>query len=180
MPELVALPVPSPRFVADLRRAWDDGDAVFPLDLRLAAPAREAVLRAMAPAWLWDEHGERQRLAHSRPVDEGDALVVATSGTTGDPRGVVLTHDAVHASAIATSEQGRRRSAHRPMARVPACSSHVGGLSVVTRALVTGTPVEVLPAFDAAAVEQPARRGCDARVARARPRCAASIRPCSG
>ena len=120
MPELVALPVPSARFIEDLRRVWDDGDAVFPLDLRLAAPAREAVLRAMAPGWLWDEHGERQRLEDARPVEEGDALVVATSGTTGAPRGVVLTHDAVRASAIATSEQDRRRSPDRPLARVPA------------------------------------------------------------
>jgi len=37
MPELVALAVPGgPRFVDELRRAWDDGDAVFPVDLRLA------------------------------------------------------------------------------------------------------------------------------------------------
>ncbi len=127
MPELVALPVPSSRFGADLRRAWDDGDAVFPLDLRLAAPAREAVLRAMAPTWIWDEQGERQRLAGSRPVEEGDALVVATSGTTGEPRGVVLTHDAVNASAIATSERiGVDPRTDRWLACLPL--SHVGGL----------------------------------------------------
>jgi O-succinylbenzoic acid--CoA ligase len=158
MPDLVALPVPSHRFIPDLRRAWDDGDAVFPLDLRLAAPAREAALQAMAPTWLWDEHGERQRLADSRPVDEGDALVLATSGTTGVPRGVVLTHDAVHASAIATSERiGVDRRTDRWLACLPL--SHVGGLSVVTRALVTGALYELLPAFDPAAVEQSARRG---------------------
>src|SRR6266511_235594 len=38
-------------------------------------------------------------------VDAGDALVLATSGTTGDPRGVVLTHEAVGASAAATSNR---------------------------------------------------------------------------
>ena len=138
MPELVALPVPSARFIQDLRRAWDDGDAVFPLDLRLAAPAREAVLQAMAPRWLQDEHGERQRLEDALPVEEGDALVVATSGTTGTPRGVVLTHDAVRASAIATSDRvGVDRRTDRWLACLPL--SHVGGLSVVTRAMVTGT-----------------------------------------
>jgi O-succinylbenzoic acid--CoA ligase len=157
MPELVALPVPSSRFDADLRRAWDDGDAVFPLDLRLAAPAREAVLRAMAPTWIWDAQGERQRLAGSRPVDEGDALVVATSGTTGEPRGVVLTHDAVKASAIATSERIGVGRTDRWLACLPL--SHVGGLAVVTRALVTGAPCEVHAGFDATAVENAARQG---------------------
>jgi O-succinylbenzoic acid--CoA ligase len=158
MPELVALPVPSHRFVQDLRRAWDDGDAVFPLDLRLAAPARAEVLRAIAPGWIRDEHGDRQRLDDARPVEAGDALVVATSGTTGVPRGVVLTHDAVSASAIATSERvGVDRRTDRWLACLPL--SHVGGLSVVTRALVTGARCEVLPAFEPAAVERSARRG---------------------
>ena len=158
MPELVALPVPSARFIEDLQRAWDDGDAVFPLDLRLAAPARAEVLRAMAPRWLSDDQGDRQRLEDAQPVEAGDALVVATSGTTGAPRGVVLTHDAVRASAIATSERvGVDRRTDRWLACLPL--SHVGGLSVVTRALVTGAPCEVLPAFEPAAVERAARRG---------------------
>jgi O-succinylbenzoic acid--CoA ligase len=158
MPELVALPVPSYRFDADLRRAWEDGDAVFPLDLRLAGPARDAALRAMAPAWIWDERGERHQLEGSRPVEEGDALVVATSGTTGEPRGVVLTHDAVRASALATSERiGVDRRTDRWLACLPL--SHIGGLSVVTRALVTGALCEVHAGFDVTAVESAARRG---------------------
>jgi O-succinylbenzoic acid--CoA ligase len=38
--------------------------------------------------------------------------------------------------------------------------AHVGGLSVVTRALVTGTPLTVLPGFDADAVAHAALEGC--------------------
>jgi len=158
MPELVALSVPSSRFVDDLRRTWDDGDAVFPLDLRLAAPARAAVLDAMRPAVVVDEEGGRHRRSMALPVEPGDALVVATSGTTGEPRGVVLTHGAVRASALATSARiGVDASTDRWLACLPL--SHVGGLSVVTRAIVTGTAVELHAGFDAGAVEEAARAG---------------------
>ncbi len=158
MPELVALSVPSRRFDDDLRRAWDDGNAAFPLDSRLARPAREAVLTAMAPTVVQDANGDRTRWPGGRPVEAGDALVVATSGTTGAPRGVVLTHDAVRASAIATSDRvAVDPRTDRWLACLPL--AHVGGLSVVTRALVTGTPLTILPGFDADAVEQWAHDG---------------------
>lgn len=131
-------------FVEALRQAWDDGDAVLPLDPRLPAPARADALEAARP---------------DDPVEPGDALVVVTSGTTGRPKAVVLTHGAVAASARATSarldvDPGRDRW----LACLPL--SHVGGLSVVTRALVTGTPLTVQDGFDARAVESAARAGC--------------------
>src|SRR5437879_3032321 len=74
------------------------------------------------------------------PVEDGDALVVATSGTTGEPKGVVLTHDAVEASARATSDRLAVDPARDTwLSYLPL--AHIGGLSVVTRALVTGTPL---------------------------------------
>ncbi len=85
-------------------------------------------------------------------VEPGDALVVATSGSTGAPKGVVLTHDAVMASAVATSDRLGVRADDHWLACLPL--SHVGGLSVVTRALQTDTTLTVLPGFDAAAAEQ--------------------------
>ncbi|MGH9094607.1 MAG: class I adenylate-forming enzyme family protein [Acidimicrobiales bacterium] len=76
---------------------------------------------------------------------------MATSGTTGAPQGVVLTHDAVAASARATSRRlGVDAGRHRWVACLPL--NHVGGLSVVTRALLTGTPLDVLARFDVEAV----------------------------
>ena len=83
-------------------------------------------------------------------VDDGDALVVATSGSTGAPKGVVLTHDAIAASAEATSRRLEVTTDDHWLACLPL--SHVGGLSVVTRALHTGTRLTVLPGFDADAV----------------------------
>ena len=84
-------------------------------------------------------------------VQPGDALVMVTSGSTGTPKGVVLTHDAVAASARATSDRLDVHPDDHWLACLPL--SHVGGLSVVTRALHTGTQLTVLPGFDATAIE---------------------------
>ncbi|MGE3619412.1 MAG: class I adenylate-forming enzyme family protein [Acidimicrobiia bacterium] len=158
MRELVALDVTGPAFVDALRRAWDRGDAVAPLDPRLPPPARAAVLEALAPTAVLDAGGERTALAGGRPVEDGDALVVATSGTTGVPKAVVLTHAAVEASARATSDRlGVDPSTDTWLCCLPL--SHVGGLSVVTRALRTGTPLVVHDRFDPAAVRAAAHDG---------------------
>ena len=147
MQRLVALPAHGRvAFVDALRRAWDDGDAVLPVDPRLPRPAAETLTRA---------------LRVGEPVEPGDALVVATSGTTGEPKGVVLTHDALAASATAISRRlGVKPRKDRWLACLPL--AHIGGLSVVTRALVTGTPLLVLPGPDpelvAAAVKSGATR----------------------
>lgn len=131
-------------FVDGLRKAWDAGDAVLPLDPRLPPPARE---RLLAAARL-DE-----------PVDEGDALVIATSGTTGEPKAVVLTHAAVTAAAEATSARLEvDPTTDRWLACLPL--AHVGGLGVVTRSLVTGTPLSLLDRPDPETVVAAAEEGC--------------------
>lgn len=137
MNRLVAIDLPGgPGFVDELQRVWDAGDAAFPVDQRLPADAKQQLCAAMR---VGDE------------VEPGDALVVATSGSTGVPKGVVLTHDAVAASARATSERLAVRADDHWLACLPL--SHVGGLSVVTRALHAGTRLTVLPGFEVGAVE---------------------------
>ena len=152
MAELVALDLPGgPEFVAELQRAWDAGDAVLPLDQRLSQEARRELVERMAAGAVVTPGGERSTLDGGRPVEPGDALVVATSGSTGIPKGVVLTHDTVAASADATSERLSVTSDDHWLACLPL--SHVGGLSVITRALHTGTALTVLPGFSPEAVE---------------------------
>jgi O-succinylbenzoic acid--CoA ligase len=166
MPTLVAIDLPGgPDFVEALERAWDRGDAVLPIDQRLSQTAKQAILDRLAPGLIASGTGngrpELDRLRGGIPVEPGDALVMATSGTTGEAKGVILTRDAVEASARATSRRlGVDPQRHRWLACLPL--NHVGGLSVLTRSLVTGTPVEVLPGFDAGAVR--ARSGPDVLV----------------
>jgi O-succinylbenzoic acid--CoA ligase len=119
MPRLVAIEAVGMDFVDAMRRAWDTGDAVAPIDPRLPAAARAA-------------------LPLDAPLEHGDALVVFTSGTSGEPRGVVLTHDAIAASARASNAALGVNDADSWFVCLPL--AHIGGLSVVLRALHAGTP----------------------------------------
>mgnify|MGYP002133435551 CR=1 FL=1 len=144
-----------PEMVDRIRRAWDVGDAVFPLDQRLPAPARRVVLNAVGPTRIATSTEEARY--DGSPIESGDAVVVATSGTTGNPKAVVLTHDAVNASAIATSSRLNITSDDIWLACLP--PSHVGGFSVLMRSIVTGTPVIAVPSFTVEAYNSAARNG---------------------
>jgi o-succinylbenzoate---CoA ligase len=151
MPKLIALDFPGgPGFVAALTEIWERGDAVFCLDQRLPAPARDAVLAAIAPTHIRTADHEEISWPGGRGVDIGDALVMASSGTTGTPKGIVLTHSAIAASAEASSARLGVTPSDHWLACLPL--SHVGGLSVVTRALHTGTELTVHAGFDPDAV----------------------------
>lgn len=154
-PRLVALDLPGgPGFVEALRRIWDDGDVAFPLEQRLPPVARERLIATVAPDAVLTDDGLHpsgvEPDGEVPPLEDGDAVVVATSGSTGVPKGVVLTHDAVAASARASAERLGRAGDDHWLACLPL--SHVGGLSVVTRALCTGARLTVHPRFDAASV----------------------------
>lgn len=151
MPDLVAIDLPGgPEFVAALQDVWGAGHAVAPLDQRLAPPARARALAMLRPHRVVGRDGAQQ-CKDGLEVAAGDALVMTTSGTTGEPKGVVLTHTAVAASARATTARtGAVPGVHRWLACLPL--SHIGGLSVVTRALLTGTALTVHDGFDAARV----------------------------
>ena len=147
---LVAIAAPTgPVFVEALRRAWDDGDAVVPIDPRLPRPAMHAVLSATRPGAIVDATGERHEHRRGEAVAEGDALVVATSGTTGKPRAAVLAQPP--SKQLLGSRQARLGvdpARDVWLACLPV--AHVGGLGVVTRALITGTPLIAQPAFEPA------------------------------
>ncbi len=153
--ELVCLDLPLGPLVVDrIKQAWDEGDAIFPIDQRLPVAERNRVLAVAQPTIMFN--GSDQRV-HGVPVEPGDAVVVATSGTTGIPKAVVHTHDAVRASAYATSERLGVTSDDAWLACLPI--SHVGGLSVVLRSLTTNTRLFSAPQFSVDAYNNAASQG---------------------
>jgi O-succinylbenzoic acid--CoA ligase len=132
-----------------VRRAWESGRAVTVVDPRSPRHERDRVLAVLRPTHVHDEHGRRP-VEGGEPVSLDVAAVVATSGTTGEPKGVELTWLGLRASAGAVSEAVGAGPADRWLCCLPL--SGVGGLSVVARSLVSGVPVSVAPRFDAEAV----------------------------
>ena len=157
MPKLVALDLPGGEvFVSSLLRMWEEGNAVLPLDQRLHLKERHKLVSLMGASEVISSDGEHTVSGH--PVEDGDALAVITSGTGGVTKGVVLTHDALLASAQMISEAlSVDPLSDCWLSCIPV--SHIGGLSVITRALLTGTELVVHDAFSAHACERSGLQG---------------------
>jgi O-succinylbenzoic acid--CoA ligase len=149
--ELVALEMRGgPKWVRQLRDLWDSGAAVAPIDPSLPPPARAAALAALRPAAVVSGDGRRQECDAGPPLQTGDALVVLSSGTTGPPKPAVFTHDTLAIAATLTNAASDAAEGSHWLACLPL--HHVGGLSVITRALLGGTGLTVLDRFDPTAV----------------------------
>ncbi|MEO8362865.1 MAG: AMP-binding protein [Ilumatobacteraceae bacterium] len=160
MHRLVALDIPGDsKFVDAMRRIWDAGDAVFPVDQRIPKPARDELFLQIAPSAIIDASGTESKMTGGRAVDSGDALVIATSGSSGAPKGVVLTHDGIAASAAASNRRLGTTTSDHWLACLPL--SHVGGMAVIIRALHAKCQLTVQTFFDIALVEDAARHGAN-------------------
>jgi o-succinylbenzoate---CoA ligase len=83
----------------------------------------------------------------ARPAVPGDvAVVIATSGSTGEPKGVQLSAAALLHSARASLERIGARPSERWLCALP--TSHISGLGVLVRSVVTGLPPLVLDRLD--------------------------------
>jgi O-succinylbenzoic acid--CoA ligase len=77
----------------------------------------------------------------------GPALLIATSGSSGRPKTVVLTGAALKASAFASARVTPLRPGDRWLACLPLF--HVGGFSILTRCALAGAEVVLHQGFDA-------------------------------
>ena len=78
-------------------------------------------------------------------------LIVYTSGTTGRPKGAILTQDAIRANAMNSWHMHGMMAADRVLTALP--MFHVGGLNIQTiPALLAGADVEIIDRFTPEAV----------------------------
>ncbi len=110
-------------------------------------PRLEALLNGTSQAVLPVPAGDvretarlREALAPGSPIRPDAALVVATSGTTGTPKGAMLGADALRASGTATHD--RLGGPGTWLLALPA--HHIAGIQVLLRSVLAGTRPVVL------------------------------------
>lgn len=132
------------------------GPALLPLDPNLPVPQLRALLDALRPAAIVQPDGLRP-LGDRAPVGENTAVVIATSGSTGEPKGVELTAGALMHSARAGLAHLNARRGDRWLCCLP--THHIAGLQVLVRSIVSQTEPVLHQRFDVDAVLNSARDG---------------------
>jgi o-succinylbenzoate---CoA ligase len=138
--DLVAIEHPaSEPWLAWVQKCWEAQAVLLPIEPRLPSSAKERLLKFCNPSVI---NGER---VHSNTLEPGLGLIIATSGTTGRPKAVRLSRQAITA-AVTLSAQ-RLQLGNEPW-NCPIPVAHIGGMLVVMRGVLLGVPVS----FDAPGV----------------------------
>jgi O-succinylbenzoic acid--CoA ligase len=127
-----------PRLTALLDAALDGtGPAIVPLDAGLPASRLDALLRTFDPDEIEDAGG----VTTVRSVRNGEigdtALIIGTSGSTGEPKGVRLSAAALLHSARTSLTRLGAQAGERWLCCLPL--THIAGIQVLVRSLVSGT-----------------------------------------
>ncbi len=148
---------PGPRLLELLAAALDgSGPAIAPVDAGLPRSRLDALVEALAPDSVEGPDGVTTfRSGQEKGLAEGTAVVVATSGSTGVPKGVELSAGALLHSARASLARIGARPGERWLCCLPA--SYIAGLQVLVRSLVSGTDPVLADRADAQTV---AASGC--------------------
>ncbi|MDP9377834.1 MAG: AMP-binding protein [Actinomycetota bacterium] len=141
---------PGLSFVVTLHACLLAGGVAVPIDPRLT-PAERRVRLNETEVIVGEGHGAVKRRDSSkpskfaifRPSPDDVALVVHTSGTTGAPRPVELTHGNVQASAMASAAALGLDGEERWLCPLPL--AHVGGLMVLLRSAIYASCAVLAP-----------------------------------
>ena len=129
------------------------GPAILPLEAGLPPERLARILDAFAPSAVETPDGLSRptRRARGIPVSEQTAVVIATSGSTGQPKGVELSASALTHSARASLARVGAVPGDRWLLCLPA--THIAGIQVLVRSLVAGAEPVIAGRLDAAVLE---------------------------
>jgi O-succinylbenzoic acid--CoA ligase len=146
-----------PRLLELLDAALEgSGPAIAFLDARLPPDRLRVLVEALAPDSVEGPDGVTTiRSGQEKGVAEGTAVVVPTSGSTGEPKGVELSAAALRHSARASLARIGARPGERWLCCLPA--TYIAGIQVLVRSLVSGTDPVLAERADAETV---AASGC--------------------
>jgi o-succinylbenzoate---CoA ligase len=136
------------------------GPAILPVDPAMPEPALTRILTAFAPTALHTmtgtrslslpapapgaAAGERHDGVGQPGVREDTAVVIATSGSTGQPKAVELSAAALTASAAASLRRIGAGPGERWLCCLP--TFHIAGIGVLVRSLIAGLEPVIVPA----------------------------------
>ena len=130
-----------------VRREWDVGNAVLVVDQRLPHAAKRQLFETLGVHTIVTADERTHSGLVAAPMKDGDAVVISTSGTSGEPKGVVHTHDGLRAASLASSAALCVGADAHWLACLPL--AHIGGFGVLTRAWHTGARLTIHDGFDA-------------------------------
>ena len=150
MRDLLAVPATPDALVPALIAAWEGtGPAILPYDPALEGQAFGKLFAAMQPSSTLKPGGP-VNLPFGRGVPDDVVMVVQTSGSTGEPRGVQLTRKALEASVRAGLAATEADPSIPWLCVLPL--HHIAGLLTVLRGVVSGTPTVIHETFDVEAI----------------------------
>jgi o-succinylbenzoate---CoA ligase len=141
------------RMLEALAAALDGtGPAILPLDPGLPRPRLTALIEAFAPSVIESSDGPERNTRSSPGADAAGgvapdtAVVIATSGSTGEPKGTELSAAALLASAQASLRRIGASEGERWLCCLPAF--HIAGTQVLVRSLLAGVEPVVVPRLE--------------------------------
>jgi len=146
--------VPGAALLAEpLARALDGtGPAILPLDATLPAPRLRQLVDAFQPNVVVAEDGEATVRSEERKTAPDTAVIIGTSGSTGEPKGVELSAAALSHSARASLARLGARPGDRWLCCLPV--THVAGLQVLVRSLLSSSERTVASPLTTAALSE--------------------------
>jgi O-succinylbenzoic acid--CoA ligase len=146
---LLSGPAGAKRLIDPLAKALDgSGPAILPLDDGLPAARLRQLIDVFQPDGVAGPEGVSALRSGKTSTEPDTAVIIATSGSTGEPKGVELSAAALLHSARASLARLGAEPGQRWLCCLPV--THVAGLQVLVRSLVSGTDPVVAPAAGAA------------------------------